>query len=98
MGMRPVEVAAMLARYAGMAAGLLVTPAEATGTQVVEIGGMPAATEATAVSPRQKIGVVAAAMQGEAVEATPITIRTREEEDTGDVVRTRRTALPSSRK
>ena len=71
-----------------MAAGLLVTPAKATGTELVEIGAMPAATKVTALRPRQKIAVVAAAMQVEAVGAMPMTIRLREEEDT----------LPSSRK
>jgi hypothetical protein len=98
VGMRPVGTAAMLARDAGMAAGLLVTPARAAGTQVVEIGAMPAGIEVTAISPRQRIGVVAAAMQVEAVAAMPMTIRAREEEDTGEVGLTRGTPLPSSRK
>lgn len=80
-----------------MAADLLAMRAKATTTLAVEIGGMLAAvSEATAVSPGQRITVAAAATQVAAVVAKA-TSKTRREEEAGEVVRIGITVLPLSR-
>ena len=95
--MPAVEAAAMPARIAEIAAGLLVTAAKARATRTVETEAVATRTEVMRVS-RGQITPIAAAMQVGAVPATPTTTRTHGEEDAGEVVRIGSTAHPSSRK
>jgi hypothetical protein len=66
--------------------------------RAVEVAAKPARTTVMRASRRQKIPVVARAMEAAAVAAIPTTIRTHQEEDAGGVVRIESTALPLSPK